>query len=187
MNTQINITENGTTTLATAGKYCDRNIDVNVNVPSNDEQLRAIATSIIDKTLAGEYVNNDTALVGEYVFSYCTNLESVSFLNAQKVNVNAFSGCAKLRRAEFRSFKSDTLSTTSFLGNSFRNCTSLESLIIRGTVVARLADTTAFTGSAIANGTGFIYVTDDLVGSYKTATNWSNFADQIKPISELEE
>ncbi len=32
MNTQINITENGTTTLATAGKYCDRNIDVNVNV-----------------------------------------------------------------------------------------------------------------------------------------------------------
>ncbi len=32
-NTQINITENGTKTLATAGKYCDRNIDVNVNVP----------------------------------------------------------------------------------------------------------------------------------------------------------
>ena len=32
-NTQIGITENGTTTLATAGKYCDRNIDVNVNVP----------------------------------------------------------------------------------------------------------------------------------------------------------
>ena len=31
MNTQINITKNGTTTLATAGKYCDRNIDVNVD------------------------------------------------------------------------------------------------------------------------------------------------------------
>lgn len=29
MNTQINITENGTTILATAGKYCDRNIAVN--------------------------------------------------------------------------------------------------------------------------------------------------------------
>lgn len=33
-NTQINITENGTKTLATAGKYCDRNIDVNVDVPT---------------------------------------------------------------------------------------------------------------------------------------------------------
>jgi hypothetical protein len=32
-NTQINIAANGTKTLATAGKYCDRNIDVNVNVP----------------------------------------------------------------------------------------------------------------------------------------------------------
>ena len=31
-NTQINISENGTKTLVTAGKYCDRNIDVNVNV-----------------------------------------------------------------------------------------------------------------------------------------------------------
>jgi hypothetical protein len=31
-NTQININSNGKTTLATAGKYCDRNIDVNVDV-----------------------------------------------------------------------------------------------------------------------------------------------------------
>lgn len=31
-NTQVNITANGKTTLKTAGKYCDRNIDVNVNV-----------------------------------------------------------------------------------------------------------------------------------------------------------
>jgi hypothetical protein len=31
-NIQIPITENGTVTLATAGKYCDRNIDVNVDV-----------------------------------------------------------------------------------------------------------------------------------------------------------
>ena len=35
-NIQIPITENGTTTLATAGKYCDRNIEVNVNVDGGD-------------------------------------------------------------------------------------------------------------------------------------------------------
>lgn len=34
-NTQINITANGKTTLATEGKYCDRNIDVNVSVPAS--------------------------------------------------------------------------------------------------------------------------------------------------------
>ena len=38
-NTQINITDNGTTTLATAGKYCERNIDVNVNVPGKTTQF----------------------------------------------------------------------------------------------------------------------------------------------------
>ena len=32
-NIVINITSNGTTTLATAGKLCNSNIDVNVNVP----------------------------------------------------------------------------------------------------------------------------------------------------------
>jgi len=34
-NTQVEIVANGKTTLATAGKYCDRNIDVNVAVPAN--------------------------------------------------------------------------------------------------------------------------------------------------------
>lgn len=37
-NIQIPITENGTTTLATAGKYCDRNIEVNVNVEGGDTE-----------------------------------------------------------------------------------------------------------------------------------------------------
>ena len=33
---------------------------------------------------------------------------------------------------------------------------------------------------------GYIYVPDNLVDSYKSATNWSTYADQIKPLSELE-
>lgn len=38
-NTQISITQNGKTTLATAGKYCDRNIDVNVDVAGKPTQF----------------------------------------------------------------------------------------------------------------------------------------------------
>lgn len=38
-NIQIHIAENGTTTLATAGKYCEANIDVNVNVPEKATQF----------------------------------------------------------------------------------------------------------------------------------------------------
>ena len=32
---------------------------------------------------------------------------------------------------------------------------------------------------------GYIYVPDALVDSYKKATNWVTYADQIKPLSEL--
>lgn len=37
-NIQIPITENGTVTLATAGKYCDRNIEVDVKTPDRYEE-----------------------------------------------------------------------------------------------------------------------------------------------------
>lgn len=42
-NIQIPITKNGTVTLATAGKYCDRNIDVNVNAPDRYEEGKQAA------------------------------------------------------------------------------------------------------------------------------------------------
>lgn len=46
-NTQINITANGTKTLKTAGKYCDRDIDVNVNVPSESTGITPTGTKTI--------------------------------------------------------------------------------------------------------------------------------------------
>lgn len=46
-NTQIEITSNGTTTLATAGKYCDRNIDVNVNVQTGGGGITPAGTKDI--------------------------------------------------------------------------------------------------------------------------------------------
>ena len=55
MNTQINITENGTATLATAGKYCDRNIDVNVNVPTGGGALMEVHRITIAEDLTSGY------------------------------------------------------------------------------------------------------------------------------------
>lgn len=54
------------------------------------------------------------------------------------------------------------------------------------TGIPTLTDTTSFSGTPISNGTGYIYVPDGLVDSFKSATNWSTYAAQIKPISELE-
>ena len=158
MNTQINIADNGTTTLATAGKYCDRNIDVNVNVPTYETELaeqKAITDSIVDETIT-TYFNDTVTFVRPYAFRYCGALERAEFTKVTAISTFAFG-----------------------------NCKVLAKFIIRTESVCILGNTNVFANidSSVLN----IYVPDSLVDSYKTATNWSTYADQIKPISELEE
>ena len=81
----------------------------------------------------------------------------------------------------------DFASVTNINRTAFTDCTSLETLIIRTPSVCVISDiSVALRGSKIAAGTGYIYVPDNLVDSYKTATNWVTLANQIKPISALE-
>lgn len=81
----------------------------------------------------------------------------------------------------------DFAAVTNINRTAFTDCTSLETLIIRTPSVCVISDiSVALRGSKIAAGTGYIYVPDNLVDSYKTATNWVALANQIKPISALE-
>ena len=91
------------------------------------------------------------------------------------------------------SFRLSTIQTADFSAvtninrTAFTDCTSLETLIIRTPSVCVISDIlVALRGSKIASGTGYIYVPDNLVDSYKAATNWVALANQIKPISALE-
>ena len=81
----------------------------------------------------------------------------------------------------------DFAAVTNINRTAFTDCTSLETLIIRTPSVCVISDiSVALRGSKIASGAGYIYVPDNLVDSYKTATNWVARANQIKPISALE-
>lgn len=182
MNTQIEIKENGTTTLATAGKYCDRNIDVNVDVPSNDAELeeqKATTDSILDRTIT-EYANNTLTKIGANAFSYCDSLHTVNCPKVSVLEAGCFMYCSALQRIEF-------FPVNDIYSNAFSNCSKLDTLIIRYNGICRLRAASAFNNTPIKNGTGYIYVPDDLVEDYKTTTNWTTYANQIKPISELEE
>lgn len=90
-------------------------------------------------------------------------------------------------------FRESTIRTADFGAvtninrTAFTDCTSLETLIIRTPSVCVISDiSVSLRGSKIASGTGYIYVPDNLVDSYKAATNWVALANQIKPISALE-
>lgn len=66
MSIQMDITQNGTTTLATAGKYCDRNIDVRVEVddtPAYEAGVQAAYDRFWDL-----YLENGTRTDYRYAF-----------------------------------------------------------------------------------------------------------------------
>lgn len=121
----------------------------------------------------------------------CSNLTKIDIPACTSIDNYGFYGCSKLERL-------DLPSVTRFSGQRwFNDCKLLTKLILRAPSVATLASSdTGFSStpiapsgstSGVAYGTGYIYVPDDLVDSYKVATNWAAYADRFRPLSELED
>lgn len=96
---------------------------------------------------------------------------------------NMFYQCTQLTYCDLSNLNTSKVTNTSAM---FYGTALLETLIINSPYLLRMSARTMFTASKIAVGTGYVYVPDDMVDTYKNATNWSNYADQIKGISELE-
>lgn len=117
---------------------------------------------------------------GVNVFYACYALHTVNLPSLISINSNVFAYSSLLKRLVFPSVESIS-------GGAFSSCSRLVTLILRkADAVCTLENVSAFSGTPIAKSTGFVYVPDDLVEQYKAATNWSTYASQIKPISELE-
>ena len=67
----------------------------------------------------------------------------------------------------------------------FQNCENLSKLVLPNITRVPTLGSNALAGTLIANGEGYIYLKDEFVESAKTATNWSVYASQIKPVSEM--
>jgi hypothetical protein len=75
-------------------------------------------------------------------------------------------------------------SSIATLGRTVR---SLNTLIIRDNSLISLSSSSAFNSSDLGTENGRIYVPSALVSSYKTATNWTQYADKIFAIEEMGE
>lgn len=113
-------------------------------------------------------------------FYACNALTSLSFPVMKTIGAQGVRACKKLARV-------DLGTVTSIGALSFDGCSLLDTVIVRTTSVPTLVNVSAFSGTLIASGTGYIYVNDTLVENFKTASNWSTYSEQIKPLSELEE
>lgn len=113
--------------------------------------------SIIDGSVTS-YASDTLTGVGEYAFYGSASLSKVELKAAASIGESAFEGCASLTMLILR--KSDAVVT--LCSNALNN-------------------------SAIANGTGYVYVPAALVDSYKAASGWSTYASQIRAIEDYPE
>ena len=113
--------------------------------------------------------------VGDYAFADCHALTKAVLPSVTRILEYTFSTCKALTSI-------DLPVATSIANNAFNSCTELTSVILRTqSRIVSLPSSNAF----IRADKAIIYVPDSLVDSYKSATNWSAYADRIKPLSEL--
>ena len=122
------------------------NVMSDMNCYAQFKNIASFSRLLVQRKLAGSYVNNRVTKVGPYVFYGCSKLTSLDFANVTSINANAFEACS-----------------------------TLETLILRSTTVCTLAATSAFASTKIASGTGYVYVPSILLDAYKEATNWSKY------------
>lgn len=119
-------------------------------------------------------------IIGKNALFNCISLQSVYFPSAKTIGDNALYNCISLQQLE--------LPCVTSIGNyAMYQCFNLKTVKLGANQVATISNSRVFAYTPIANGTGYIYVPDELVEDYKTATNWSVYADQIRPMSEYKE
>ena len=132
--------------------------------------------------------------VGSAAFYRCTSLSSVSFPEVTTLMHNVFMSCPlkKLVLPKVSSMYSGITNTAmevdlgekAIIGaQAFYNDIDLFSLILRDDEMTTLNNTNALQRTPIEYGYGKIYVPGSLVSSYRAATNWATYAQQIDSIN----
>lgn len=117
----------------------------------------------------------------QFLFMGDTALETVTFPKVASVEGQAMESCSALTYVDLPICKR-------IVAKGFNKCSSLETLILRKSdAICTLANVSAFTSTPIESGTGYVYVPSALVDSYRTATNWSTYANQFRAIEDYPE
>ena len=160
-------------------------------IPINNTTSNSIAGDNVfnsNSGLHGTFFVKKQTWIGASTFIKCSNLEYIVMPSCNTVYTAGASTCTKLKGVDFGGSPS---SSQGFIRtNAFGGCTALKTLILRGSTVWRLDYTTVFNNTPFASGKtgGTLYVPQDLISSYETATNWDTILgyenNQILPIED---
>ena len=110
--------------------------------------------------------------IGSDAFYYCISLTNANFPVCSYIGSCAFYGCTSLTTISFP--------VCSYIGSSaFRYCSSFISIYIGTSTICTLANSNAFSKAGITSTAGSIFVPASLVNAYKSAAQWSYFANRI--------
>lgn len=143
-------------------------------------------TSIGDRTFYGCYNLELTSLpesltyIGSYAFHGCQNLKITSIpAGVTSLPSYCFRACNSINELTILG------DITSISSRAFETDANLEKVILPNVTSVPTLGSNVFNLTPISKGTGYIYVPDSLVDSFKSATNWSAYANQIRGVSEL--
>lgn len=138
----------------------------------NSEEQKNYVISLIDKTISEpfpDWIKKIIDEIGNLAFSYCKSLTSVTIPDSvTSIGSSAFRECTSLASVTIPD------SVTS-IGNAFGNCTSLADIYLHSTTPPT---TNIYSPVAIPT-TATIHVPVGSGDAYKSATNWSAYADII--------
>lgn len=189
----LTVTENGT---YTAPDGVDGYSPVVVEVTSGGNTN--VEDSLMDRSVT-EYTNDRITELGRYSLSYAQSLTSLRLPNVISIAANGCYNCSKLAHLylplvqtigayAFQSCSSlatvDLPSAQQLGAQAFTSCSKLITLILRTNTVCTLSNSNALSKTPIADGAGYVYVPSSLVDSYKSATNWTTYVNQIRAIED---
>lgn len=162
----------GAVTRIGSSAFNSKSTLLSIEMPNSVTIIDSYAFSNCAK-LASVDMGNSVTNLGEQAFNSCYDLTSINISDSMTtISTGAFIHCTGLTTIEIPS----SVSTITGYG-IFYDCTGLTSVICLATTPPSLG-TTAFDKTNNCP----IYVPAESVNAYKTATNWSTYANRIQAI-----
>ena len=153
-----------------AGLYLNGKQLTELTIPSEITEVKSYAFYRC-VSLTSVIIPDSVTSIGNHAFYGCSGLTSATIGNGvTSIGEYAFYGCSGLTSATISN------GVTSIGDGAFRGCSALAEIYCKPTTPPTLGGTAVFDNGPSKRK---IYVPSASVEAYKTATNWSEYADQI--------